>query len=57
MSSSPPSWLEIERRGGTLAALAGGYQQGEIAQAAYDFQRAEAGEAIVVGQRLRRGRR
>jgi methylmalonyl-CoA mutase N-terminal domain/subunit len=41
---------EIDRRGGTLAALADGYQQGEIAQAAYEFQRAvEAGEAIVVG--------
>ena len=41
---------EIERRGGTLAALADGYQQGEIAQAAYEFQRAvEAGESIVVG--------
>ena len=41
---------EIDRRGGTLAALADGYQQGEIAQAAYDFQRAvEAGESIVVG--------
>ena len=38
------------RRGGTLAALADGYQQGEIAQAAYEFQRAvEAGETIVVG--------
>ena len=41
---------EIDRRGGTLAALAEGYQQGEIAQAAYEFQRAvEAGERIVVG--------
>ncbi|HEY8178592.1 MAG TPA: methylmalonyl-CoA mutase family protein [Candidatus Limnocylindria bacterium] len=41
---------EIERRGGTIAALADGYQQGEIAQAAYEFQRAiEAREAIVVG--------
>jgi len=41
---------EIDRRGGTLAALADGYQQGEIAQAAYEFQRAvEAGERIVVG--------
>jgi methylmalonyl-CoA mutase N-terminal domain/subunit len=41
---------EIERRGGTLAALAEGYQQGAIAQAAYEEQRAiEAGERIVVG--------
>ncbi|MGH2456468.1 MAG: acyl-CoA mutase large subunit family protein [Candidatus Limnocylindria bacterium] len=41
---------EIERRGGTLAALADGYQQGEIADAAYRFQRElEAGERIVVG--------
>jgi methylmalonyl-CoA mutase N-terminal domain/subunit len=41
---------EIERRGGTLAALAEGYQQGAIAQAAYEEQRAiEAGERIGVG--------
>ncbi len=41
---------EIDRRGGTLAALADGYQQGEIGDAAYDFQRqVEAGERIVVG--------
>jgi methylmalonyl-CoA mutase N-terminal domain/subunit len=41
---------EIERRGGTLAALADGYQQGEIADAAYRWQReVEAGERIVVG--------
>ena len=48
---------EIDRRGGTLAALADGYQQAEIADAAYEAQRAvEAGEQIVVGrQRLRRG--
>jgi methylmalonyl-CoA mutase N-terminal domain/subunit len=40
----------IEARGGTLAALAAGYQQGEIADAAYAFQRAvERGEQIVVG--------
>ncbi|HEX6140530.1 MAG TPA: methylmalonyl-CoA mutase family protein [Candidatus Limnocylindria bacterium] len=40
----------IESRGGTLAALEEGYQQGEIATAAYEFQRAvEAGERIVVG--------
>jgi methylmalonyl-CoA mutase N-terminal domain/subunit len=41
---------EIERRGGTLAAVADGYQQAAIAQAAYDEQRAiEGGERIVVG--------
>jgi methylmalonyl-CoA mutase N-terminal domain/subunit len=41
---------EIDRRGGTLAALSDGYQQAEIAQAAYDFQRAvEAGTTVVVG--------
>ncbi|HET7520479.1 MAG TPA: methylmalonyl-CoA mutase family protein, partial [Candidatus Limnocylindria bacterium] len=41
---------EIDRRGGTLAAIREGYQQGEIAQAAYEAQRAvEAGESIIVG--------
>ncbi len=41
---------EIDARGGTLAALADGYQQNEIGDAAYRFQRAiEAGERIVVG--------
>jgi methylmalonyl-CoA mutase N-terminal domain/subunit len=41
---------EIEARGGTLAALADGYQQGEIADAAYVAQRAvETREQIVVG--------
>jgi len=41
---------EIERRGGTLAALVDGYQQGVIADEAYRFQRAlESGERIVVG--------
>ena len=41
---------EIERRGGTLAALADGYQQDAIGDAAYEVQRAvEAGERIVVG--------
>jgi methylmalonyl-CoA mutase N-terminal domain/subunit len=40
----------IDARGGTLAALAEGYQQGEIGDAAYAFQReVEAGERIVVG--------
>ena len=41
---------EIDDRGGTLAALADGYQQDAIGQAAYEFQRAiESGERIVVG--------
>jgi methylmalonyl-CoA mutase N-terminal domain/subunit len=41
---------EIDRRGGTLAALADGYQQAAIADAAYVAQRAiETGERIVVG--------
>jgi methylmalonyl-CoA mutase N-terminal domain/subunit len=41
---------EIDARGGTLAALADGYQQAEIAQAAYEFQRAvEAGSTVIVG--------
>ena len=49
-SGSTAELAEIDRRGGTLAALADGYQQGEIAQAAYEFQRAvEAGESIIVG--------
>jgi methylmalonyl-CoA mutase N-terminal domain/subunit len=40
----------IEERGGTLAALAAGYQQDAIGDAAYDVQRAiEAGESVVVG--------
>jgi methylmalonyl-CoA mutase N-terminal domain/subunit len=41
---------EIDERGGTLAALADGYQQNEIGDAAYRFQRAvESRERIVVG--------
>jgi methylmalonyl-CoA mutase N-terminal domain/subunit len=41
---------EIDRRGGTLAALAEEYQQDEIAQAAYEFQRAvEDGSSVIVG--------
>jgi methylmalonyl-CoA mutase N-terminal domain/subunit len=41
---------EIDRRGGTLAALADGYQQDAIGDAAYDVQRAvESGERVVVG--------
>jgi len=40
----------IDDRGGTLAALAEGYQPGQIADAAYEVQRAvERREAIVVG--------
>jgi methylmalonyl-CoA mutase, N-terminal domain len=40
----------IDRRGGTLAALADGYQQAAIAEAAYAAQRAvETGDRIVVG--------
>ena len=41
---------EIDRRGGTLAALGDGYQQAAIADAAYAAQRAiESAEQIVVG--------
>ena len=41
---------EIDRRGGTLAALEAGYQQAAIADAAYEAQRAiETGERTVVG--------
>jgi methylmalonyl-CoA mutase, N-terminal domain len=40
----------IDARGGTLAALADGYQQDAIGDAAYEVQRAvEAGERVVVG--------
>jgi methylmalonyl-CoA mutase, N-terminal domain len=40
----------IDARGGTLAALADGYQQGAIGDAAYEQQRAvEAGERVIVG--------
>jgi methylmalonyl-CoA mutase, N-terminal domain len=40
----------IDERGGTLAALASGYQQDAIGDAAYAAQRAvEAGDRIVVG--------
>ena len=40
----------IDERGGTLAALADGYQQDAIGDAAYDVQRGiESGERIVVG--------
>ncbi len=40
----------IDARGGTLAALADGYQQDAIGDAAYDVQRAiESGERVVVG--------
>ncbi len=41
---------EIDARGGTVAAIADGYQQNAIGDAAYDVQRAvDAGERIVVG--------
>ena len=40
----------IEERGGTLLALADGYQQNEIGDAAYEVQRAiEVGDRLVVG--------
>ena len=40
----------IDERGGTIAALAGGYQPNAIADAAYEVQRAiEAGERVIVG--------
>ena len=40
----------IDERGGTLAALADGYQQDAIGDAAYETQRAiESGERVVVG--------
>lgn len=41
---------EIDARGGALAAIEAGYIQGEIQNAAYEFQKAlEAGEETVVG--------
>ncbi len=41
---------EIDRRGGMVAAIAEGYPQREIADAAYRYQREfDAGERIVVG--------
>ncbi len=41
---------EIDRRGGTLAALTDGYQQDAIGDAAYEVQRAvESGDRVVVG--------
>ena len=40
----------IDERGGTLAALAAGYQQDAIGDAAYAMQRAiESGERVIVG--------
>jgi methylmalonyl-CoA mutase, N-terminal domain len=40
----------IDDRGGTLAALADGYQQDAIGDAAYEVQRAvESGERVVIG--------
>jgi methylmalonyl-CoA mutase N-terminal domain/subunit len=41
---------EIQKRGGALAAIESAYVQGEIQNAAYEFQQAmESGEEIVVG--------
>ncbi len=41
---------EIDRRGGMVAAIADGYPQSEIADAAYRFQREfDAGERTIVG--------
>ena len=41
---------EIDARGGTVKAIAEGYQQREIADAAYRYQREfDAGERVVVG--------
>jgi len=41
---------EIDRRGGMVAAVAAGYPQREIAEAAYRYQRElDSGERIVVG--------
>ena len=41
---------EIDRRGGMVAAIAEGYPQREIADAAYRFQREfDAGERVIVG--------
>jgi methylmalonyl-CoA mutase N-terminal domain/subunit len=41
---------EIERRGGALACIEAGYQQGELADAAYrQAQQVERGERVVVG--------
>src|SRR5204863_3537631 len=41
---------EIDRRGGMVKAIAEGYPQREIADAAYRFQREfDAGERVIVG--------
>ena len=41
---------EIDRRGGMVAAIADGYPQREIADAAYRFQREfDEGERVIVG--------
>ncbi len=43
-------FLQIESLGGMLRAIERGWVQGEIQNAAYDYQRAvESGEAVVVG--------
>src|SRR5262249_17416108 len=40
----------IEERGGTLRAIETGYIQGEVQNAAYEYQRAvESGERLIVG--------
>jgi methylmalonyl-CoA mutase N-terminal domain/subunit len=41
---------QVDQRGGAVAAIEGGYMQGEIEAAAYDFARAiERGDKVVVG--------
>jgi methylmalonyl-CoA mutase, N-terminal domain len=41
---------QIDAMGGTLAAIEKGYIQGEIQNAAYDYQRSiETGERVIVG--------
>ena len=49
---------EIDRRGGMVAAIAEGYPQREIADAAYRFQREfDDGERVIVGRQPLRQRR
>ena len=50
-SSRAEAYIQkIDEMGGALAAIEHGYIQGEIQNAAYEFQRAmERGEEIVVG--------
>jgi methylmalonyl-CoA mutase N-terminal domain/subunit len=43
-------FTELERRGGTLAAIEQGYPQSEIAEAAFRFQKQlESGDRVIVG--------